>query len=161
MQQNQKIAEDRGGLGLPGHRFVDEHHESGDSGIEVQRVEVFGHFLDAGVEGFQFGVSRVNVFDSGTQLDLFEGFCAAFRLGGRVLLEFGLAFFIDEQSPYAAEKTVNAFHAFGAPGLHHLQRPHEHFIKPQRIGPEFVNHFVRIHDVSARLGHLLAILTED
>ena len=77
------------------------------------------------------------------------------------LLKFRLALFVHEQPPDAAEKTINAFDAFGAPRLHLSQRAHEHLVKPERVRAVFREHVVGIHHVAARLGHLLAVLAEN
>ena len=87
---------------------------------------------------------------------------ASLRLcGGLGLLEFRFTFFIHEQAPDAAEKTINAFDAFGVPGLHHLQRAHEHFVKAKCVRAVFCQDVIRVDDVAARLGHLLAVFAED
>ena len=41
------------GFDFPGHRFVDENHHGRDGGVEAHAVEVFGDFLDAGVQRLQ------------------------------------------------------------------------------------------------------------
>src|SRR4051794_12273623 len=83
------------------------------------------------------------------------------RVHSDVLLEFGLGFFIDEQTPDAAEKTVNAFNASGVPWLHHFERPHEHFVKAQGVGTKVRDYRVRIDDIPAGFGHFLTVFTED
>ena len=85
----------------------------------------------------------------------------ALRFGGQALLEFGLALLVHEQAPHAAEKAIDAFHALGAPGLHHLQRAHEHLVEPERVGAVLDQDIVGVNDVAARLGHLLAVFAED
>jgi hypothetical protein len=51
-------------------------------------------------------------------------------------------FFIHEQPPDAAEKTINALDALGVPRLHHFERAHEHFVKAERVRAVFTEHVV-------------------
>src|SRR5260221_13519972 len=83
------------------------------------------------------------------------------RVRGQVLFKFGFTLFIDEQPPDAAEKPVNAFYAFGIPGLDHFERAEKHFEEPQRIRPVLLYHVVGIDDVAAGFGHFLAVLAKD
>ena len=66
-------------------------------------------------------------------------------------------FFTHHEPPYPFEEPRDSLYTPRAPRLHCLQRPHEHFIEPHRIGPELVHDLVGIHDVAAGLRHLLVI----
>ena len=77
------------------------------------------------------------------------------------LFEFRLARFIREQPPDAAEKTINTLDAFGVPRFHHFERPHEHFVKTERVRAELLENVIGIHHVAARLGHLLAVFAQN
>ncbi len=92
---------------------------------------------------------------------MFHPLCALLRLGGQMLLELGLALFVHEQAPDAAEETIHAFDALGAPRFGVRKRAHEHFVEPQGISAEFVHHVVGIDDVAARFGHFLVVFAED
>ena len=78
----------------------------------------------------------------GAEPDLFEEFGRAIRRNGRVLFEFRFAGFIDEQAPDSAQETIDAFDSFGAPGLGHFERAHEHFVQAKRVGAD-----TRLQDV--------------
>ena len=97
----------------------------------------------------------------GSEPDLPQQLGPALRVGGQALLELSLALLVHEQAPHAAQEAIDPFHALGVPGLHHLQRAHEHLVEPERIGAILDEDVVRVDDVAARLGHLLAVLAED
>ena len=102
-----------------------------------------------------------DVLDGGAELDVVQASGSSCALRGLGLLEFRFALFIHEQPPDAAEKTIDAFDAFGVPRFDHFQRAHEHLVKPERVGAVFAQNVVGVDDVAARLGHLLPVLAED
>ena len=62
------------------------------------------------------------------------------------------------QAPSAFQEMPHAVHGRGLPWLRHLERPHEHLVKPQRVGAVCRNDVVGIDDVEARLRHLIDLL---
>ena len=102
-----------------------------------------------------------HVVDGRREPDLLQQLRAALRFGGQALLELGLALLVHEQAPHPAQETINALDAFGAPGLHHLQRPHEHLVEAEGVGAILGENIVGVDDVAARLGHFLAVFAED
>ncbi len=161
LQQDEELREECGRFGFPIHGFVDKDHQGRDGSVEPEVVEVVGDLLDAGVEGARLLASRFEVADGGGQLDAVEEFRAAVGFGGQGLFEFEFAFFVDEEPPGAAEESVNAFDAFGAPGFHHFERAHEHFVQAEGVGTVVLQDFVGIDNVLAGLGHFLAVFAED
>ena len=61
---------------------------------------------------------------------------------------------VDDHSPNAIQKVPYATDAFHLPRLGCHQRPHEHFVQTQRISAVLSDNRIRVHDVSAALGHL-------
>ena len=121
LEQNQEIAQHGNRLRFPGHRVVHKNHQRGNRRVEAQAVEVFGDFLDAGVQRLQLRRRRRHVFDGGIQFDQIQQFSASLRLCGCFrLFKFRFALFVHEQPPDAAEETINALDALGAPRLDHL-----------------------------------------
>ena len=115
----------------------------------MERLELRGrgsHFRDRAIQQNQIQQFSVSLCLCGQSFRLFKS-------------RFG--FFIHEQTPDAAEETIHALDAFGVPRLRVLQRPHEHFVKPERIRAVFHQHVVGIHHVAARLGHLLSVFAEN
>src|SRR5581483_8953796 len=75
-------------------------------------------------------------------------------LGRSGLFVIGFALFVDEQSPDSAKETINTLNSFGAPGLHHLEWTHEHFVKAERVRAKLPDDGIRIDDIAAGLAHL-------
>ena len=100
------------------------HHIRGGHGIGA-----FHHFRDGGVEGHAIDVLR-HFFNGFVQF-LAYGKHPGFR---SVLHQFGVDFpfsfliFPEGHAPDAGQEAGNAFHTFGCPGFHVLERAHEHFI---------------------------------
>ena len=87
-------------------------------------------------------------------------------VGGHILQSPGdaplpLLVLLHDQAPDTGEEAIHTLHALHAPGLHLLQRAHEHFIEPQCIGAIFAHDVIRVHHVAAGLRHLLTVLAED
>ena len=61
---------------------------------------------------------------------------------------------IDDQPPNAIQEVPYSIDSLHAPRLGRLQRPHEHFIEPQRIGSILFDDSLRIDHILQRLGHL-------
>ena len=59
------------------------------------------------------------------------------------------------------QEAVDAFDALHPPGLGGLQRAHEHFVQPHRVGAVLLDDLVGIDDVAAGLAHLLVVFAED
>ena len=62
---------------------------------------------------------------------------------------------IDDHSPDAIEEASHAIDTGHTPGFRSLQRSHEHLVQPQGIGAVFLDHLVRVHHVTAALGHFV------
>ena len=72
-----------------------------------------------------------------------------------------IASFLEGDAPNARKESRDAFDALHLPWLHLLERPHEHFVKPQGIGAVLAHDIIGIHDIAARLRHFLPVLAED
>ena len=70
-------------------------------------------------------------------------------------------FGVNDHAPGTLQKTMNAFNAVHRPRLGGLQRPHEHFIQPHRVGAILFNNIVGIDDIAAGLAHLLVVFPEN
>ena len=109
----------------------------------------------------ELGGGGLGILDGRGEADLAQQFDATLRIRGQALLKFGLTLFVDEQAPHAPEKAVDPLHALGAPRLYHFQRPHEHLVEPEGVGPILDENIIRVDNVAARLGHFLAVLAEN
>src|SRR5947209_19749252 len=58
-------------------------------------------------------------------------------------------------------KATYALDLRGLPGLHGLERPHEHLVEPERVGAVLPPDVVGIHDVAPQLRHPLVVLAQD
>ena len=63
--------------------------------------------------------------------------------------------------PDALEEAPHPFDPARLPGLHLLERAHEHLVDAQRVGAVVAHDVVGVDDVAARLAHLLVVLAED
>ena len=120
-------------LGL--RHLVRKHHHLGDRRIESQSFDVLSHLLDRLVE-HPLVFERRNYVHHSTRQS---------------------ALFIHHEPPRPFEKPCDPFHTPRTPRLHGLQRAHEHFVEPHRIGPELVHHLIGIHDIAAGFRHLLVV----
>ena len=68
---------------------------------------------------------------------------------------------VDGQAPEATEEAGDADDTVGIPRLGGLERSEEHQVHAERIGAVVLDDGVRVHDVAAALGHLLAVLAHD
>src|SRR6266567_985934 len=161
LKQYEKVTQHATRMRLPCHGFVDENHQGRDGRVEPEALQILSDFPDAGVEGFELGGRWLEVFDRRIELDLLQQLSGALRFRTQVLLELGLAGFINEQTPNLTKETINALDAFRAPRFDHLQRAQEHFIEAKSIGAILGYHVVGIDYVATGLGHLLAVFAED
>jgi hypothetical protein len=58
-------------------------------------------------------------------------------------------------------ETGDALHAFHAPGLHLLERPHEHLVATKRVRAVLRDDIKRVDDVAPPLRHLATVFAED
>ena len=110
---------------------VYENHHLRNGGVERERLDVFGHFLDRGVQDFLLRLGKIDIANGGRD----------FPFASLVLDH--------HQSPDARQKPCNAFDAAHAPRLHLFKRPHEHLIATKRIRAVLLDHVVGIYDVAA------------
>src|SRR5918994_2763213 len=71
-----------------------------------------------------------------------------------------VACLVDHQTPDPFEEAGDALYASRTPGLHGFQWSHEHFIESNGVGAEAIDRLIGVHDVAARLRHLLIVLTQ-
>src|SRR2546425_11347692 len=96
LEENQEVPKHVDGPDFPGHGFVDEDHEGGNSCVEAQGIQVLSYLPDAGMEGFELGGRRLDIFDLGGEVDVFKENSAVVRLSGQALFELGFALFLYE-----------------------------------------------------------------
>src|SRR5690606_23899876 len=65
------------------------------------------------------------------------------------------------ETPYAVQETARAVEPVGGPCDIRIERPHEHFVKPQRIRPVGTYDIVRIDDITPGFAHLFVVLAEN
>ena len=65
------------------------------------------------------------------------------------------------QAPHAVEEAAAALRALRAPRNRLIERAHEHLVHAESVCADFVDDIIRIDDVAARLGHLLAVLAQN
>src|SRR5260370_17153669 len=128
LKQDEKVPYDAVGFDLPGHGLVDEDHERGDSGVEAEAVQIFGHFLDAGMERLELVSGRLDFRDRRAELDLAEQFVPRVSFGSELLFKFGFALFVHEKTPDAAQEAINPSDTFVPPPLPLSYRPLELFL---------------------------------
>src|SRR4029079_6955941 len=83
------------------------------------------------------------------------------RRSGHVLFKFGFALLINEESPNAAQETIDALHTLGAPWLYHFEWSHEHFVKAEGVGSVLVQNIIGVDHIPARFRHLLPIVAQN
>ena len=106
--------------------MVGEDHHLGDGGVEFHILHVITHFFDSLMKHFQGFLTFGTFF----QIALFP------KEGG-----------------HATQEVVNPFYAVFSPGLGGLQRTNEHFVQPQRVGAEFLDHIVGVDYIFQRFRH--------
>ena len=82
--------------------------------------------------------------------------------GELAVVGIGDVLLLGEEVPDAVDELLCAHHAGGAPGLGHLQRPHEHLVQPQGIRAVFPHYVAGIHhEFREALAHLDAVLAQN
>ena len=75
-EQLQKRFHHRQRLVLPRHRLVDENHHRGNRRVEAHPVQIFGDFLDAGVQRLELRGRGVRVGDRAVEQNQIQQFSA-------------------------------------------------------------------------------------
>ena len=65
------------------------------------------------------------------------------------------------QAPHTVKEAAAALRALRAPRNRLIERAHEHLVHAESVRANFINNVIRIDDVAARLGHLLAVLAKN
>src|SRR4051794_41791868 len=111
LEELEKFKEHRARKHLPCHGFIDENHERGYGGVETKAFQIICDFFDRGVKRLELSRSGLGILDLRVEPYSIEKlFVSAF--GCKPLVEFDMAGFIDEQSPYTPKETINSFDIF-------------------------------------------------
>jgi hypothetical protein len=121
----------RAAVGEPGGQVVVELGDPGDGGVEPERLHAVAHRVDGAVQD-----------------------PAGLVVGRGVAHPQGAGVLVDDVAPDPLQQAEDADHVTGVPGPALVERPGEHLVEPEGVGPVLGVHLVGRHRVLEALAHL-------